>query len=97
MTLLENLQNDIRFYLSGNTPTAPLLKRVLLFLEDGEYTQADAYCEKVLDIAPTNGMAYLYKLLIELKVTDENALRMYSVPFDSAKAYKNAIVFEKLL
>ena len=35
-----------------------LLRRVGLFLEDGEWTQADAYCERILDMEPENARAY---------------------------------------
>ena len=36
-----------------------LLKRVSLFLEDGEWESAEEYCQKVLDIDPENAEAYL--------------------------------------
>ena len=42
---------------------APLLKRAFLFLEDGDWEEADEYCEKVLDRDPENARAYLGKLL----------------------------------
>ncbi len=42
---------------------APLLKRVFLFLEDGDWEEADEYCEKVLDRDPENARAYLGKLM----------------------------------
>ncbi len=38
-----------------------LLKRAFMFLEDGEWQSADEYAEKVLDIDPENGDAYLAK------------------------------------
>ena len=37
--------------------TAPLLKRAFMFLEDDNWQEADAYCEKVLDIDPENAQA----------------------------------------
>ena len=40
-----------------------LLKRAFMFLEDGEWQNADEYAEKVLDIDPENGEAYWCKLL----------------------------------
>ena len=42
---------------------APLLKRAFLFLEDGDWEEADEYCEKVLDRDPENARAYLGKLM----------------------------------
>lgn len=74
---------------TGNVDT--LLQRVAIFLESQEWSNANIYCEKVLDIAPTNGKAYLYKLLAEAKVSSEGALKHYSAPLDHLKAYKNAV------
>ena len=36
-----------------------LLKRIEMFLEDGDWDSADEYCEKVLDITPENAQAYV--------------------------------------
>jgi hypothetical protein len=46
----------------------PLLKRAFLFLEDGDWTSANEYCEKVLDSNPENANAYLGKLMSELRI-----------------------------
>lgn len=35
--------------MQGNADIAPLLKRAFMFLEDGEWNNANEYCEKVLD------------------------------------------------
>lgn len=70
---------------------APLLQRAKMFLEDRDWDSADIYCEKVLDIDPTNGQAYLYKLLIEAKVTREAALQSLNMPLEKLKAYRNAV------
>ena len=42
----------------------PLLERIGLFLEDRNFDDAAAYCERVLDTDPKNALAYLYKFLI---------------------------------
>ena len=47
----------------GSAGVAPLLKRAFMFLEDGNWQEADAYCEKVLDQDPENAQAYLGKLM----------------------------------
>ena len=48
-------------------PTAePLLKRGMLFLEDGDFVQADQYFERVLDLNPEEPRAYIGKLLAQL-------------------------------
>ena len=44
-----------------------LLKRAFMFLEDCNWQSADEYAEKVLDIDPENGEAYLDKFLVAVK------------------------------
>lgn len=74
---------------SGNIDT--LLQRAQIFLEDCDWNSAGIYCEKVLDIAPTNGQAYMYKLLAEAKVITFGSLQSYHKPLESLRAYKNAV------
>ena len=73
--------------------TAPLLKRAFTFLEDGNWQEADAYCEKVLDIDPENAQAYLGKLMVELKAGWREALKDCKEPFDGSKNYQKAVRF----
>lgn len=82
----------------GNANTAPLLKRAFMFLEDGDWNSANEYCEKVLDIDPENASAYLGKLLSELRVSKQEALKDQSEPFDHNNNYQKAVRFadEKL-
>ena len=82
----------------GNANTAPLLKRAFMFLEDGDWNSANEYCEKVLDIDPENAQAYLGKLLSELRVRKQDALKEQAEPFDHSNNYQKAIRFadEKL-
>lgn len=68
-----------------------LLQRAEMFLEDRDWDSADIYCEKVLDIDPTNGKAYVCKLLAEAKVTHESALKKFDTPLENLKAYRNAV------
>ncbi len=81
-----------------NVNVAPLLKRVYMFLEDGEWKEADEYCEKVLDIDPENGEAYFGKLLAELKVRSRDDLRNHTKLFNDSNNYQKAMRFgdEKL-
>lgn len=82
----------------GNANTAPLLKRAFMFLEDGDWTSANEYCEKVLDIDPENAQAYLGKLLSELRIRKLEALKDQAEPFDHSNNYQKAVRFadEKL-
>ena len=74
---------------------APLLERVFMFLEDGAWADADAYCEKVLDLDPKNGRAYLGKLLAELKVANMEQLQGISYrEYEHKASYEKAIRFD---
>ena len=79
--------------LNGNGSTAPLLKRVFLFLEDGNWAEADEYCEKVLDLDPECAEAYLGKLMAELQIKKIEQLKKYRKPFDKSQNYTNALRF----
>ncbi len=56
---------------SMQTASAPnvdsLLRRGTLFLEDNDWTNANTYFDKVLDIAPECGAAYLGKYLVKVQ------------------------------
>ena len=75
-----------------------LVKRVFMFLEDGEWKSADEYCEKVLDQDPENARAYLGKLMVELKVKKQEQLKKCAKPFDGNLNYQKIVRFgdEKL-
>ena len=59
---------------SGNANADPLLRRAFMFLEDGEWQSADEYAEKVLDIDPENGEAYLAKAMSDLKKRSRSSM-----------------------
>ena len=52
----------------------PLLKRAFLFLEEGNWKDGDAYCERVLDRDPECARAYIGKLMAELQVRKEEEM-----------------------
>ena len=72
---------------------APLLKRVFMFLEDGDWRSANEYCEKVLDQDPENAQAYLGKLMAECRVHKQENLKNCPVPFDVSNNYKKVVRF----
>ena len=80
---------------SGNagTDTAPLLKRAFMFLEDGNWSEADAYCEKVLDIEPENAKAYLGKLMAEYKIPRQGMLAGCNENFKTSSNYEKVMRF----
>ena len=76
-----------------NANAAPLLRRAFMFLEDGNWREADEYCEKVLDIDPENAKAYLGKLMAQLKVRNQDDLRNRPEPFDNNNYYQKIMRF----
>ena len=93
MTFIEDLKKDSLPYLADNAATAALLKRILLFLEDSEFIQADQYCEKVLDTEPENPLAYLYKLMASRRISSLKDLASAQYIIDDDSAYKKAVRF----
>ena len=79
--------------LQSGTNVNSLLQRAFMFLEDGDWSSADQYCEKVLDIEPQNGEAYLGKLMAELKVHRREDLSKQNTPFNERNNYKKALRF----
>lgn len=77
----------------GNTNIQPLLKRVFMFLEDGNFAEADEYCEKILDIDPECAQAYLGKLMAKLKVKKHEQLINCQNPFDDSNNYQKILRF----
>ena len=78
---------------AANSAVAPLLKRISLFLEDGNWQEADEYCEHVLDSDPENAQAYLYKLMAKMEVRKTEDLRNQAQPFDSEDMYRKTVRF----
>ena len=78
---------------SGDTNVAPLLKRVYMFLEDGDFSKADDFCEQVLNKDPENAEAYVGKLLTELKLKNRKELAECNEPFDGSSNYEKAMRF----
>lgn len=93
MNFVENLQNDFLPFLAEEAPTASLLKRIFLFLEDGEFIQADSYCEKVLDTEPENPLAYLCKLMASRRISSVKDLATSQYIIDNDSSYIKAVRF----
>lgn len=97
-----------RFSVNENTPNfdggqkivstahpeiVPLLQRVALFLEDSEFDRADEYCERILDMEPTNADAYLGKLLVEFRCTTREQLKQCNGSIADSKNYAKVLRF----
>lgn len=89
----ETAQTETPAEPAGNATLVPLLKRAQIFLEEGDFDDANNYCEKALDIDPENGKAYLYKLLAELRMRRESELSSYSQSLNTLPAFRIALRF----
>lgn len=78
---------------NGNANTASLLKRAFMFLEDSNWSSADEYAEKVLDIDPENAEAYLVKLMAMMKANIKENLKNCAETFDSNNLYRKICKF----
>ena len=74
----------------------PILERAFMALEDGEWKQADDFCEQVLNTDPRNVQAYLFKLMAELCVYKKEDLAKLEKPFDDSPHYSKIMRFGDL-
>ena len=77
----------------GGQRIEPLLKRAAIFIDDGEWEDAEAYCEKALDIDPECAQAYIYKLMIDLRVKKQDELADCKESFEENGNFKKAVRF----
>lgn len=52
----------------GDLTRMGLMRRTFMFIEDGDWSNAERYAEKILDIDPENGEAYLAKAMADLRI-----------------------------
>jgi len=52
----------------------PLIQRLYMFLDDGDFTSANNYIEKILDLNPMESEAYLARILVKNKMTSKECL-----------------------
>lgn len=72
---------------------APLLERAWIFLEDKNWNKAREYVERVLDMNPKCGEAYLIKMLAGMSLNNRNALKNWSHPLDGYDEYKKIMKY----
>ena len=78
---------------AGNANAAPLLKRAKMFLEDRDWSAADEYAEKVLDMDPECAEAYIVKLCAQLQLTKEEQLAKQHKVLESHPNFLKAMRF----
>ena len=70
-----------------------LMKRARLFMEDGDWTSANEYLDRVLDENAEYAPAYVGKVQVELKKSMENELSSCLDSFEESPNWKKAIRF----
>lgn len=78
---------------SRNATVDSLLKRAFMFLEDEEWDNANNYFEKILDIDPECGKAYIGLLMAQLCVKDIHDLVICEEPLENNPNYLKAIKY----
>ena len=93
--LLSKNEGSAAVHSDSKSAAEPLLTRAFMFLEDGNWKEADKYCEKVLDQDPENAKAYLGKLMAELHVKKKESLndRNNSFKLSVSSNYQKAVNF----
>lgn len=89
----EMVQESAQQQVGHTQEVAPLLRRIELFLEDGEFDRADDFCEQVLNIDPENTFAYLGKLLIEFRCKTKEELSSGNKLLENSKNYAKILRF----
>lgn len=78
----------------GATPGVdPLYRRACLFLEDGDFVQANEYFDRVLDLSPEFAPAYMGKLCVDKQINMEARLSDLREPIDEEPNFKKAVRF----
>lgn len=70
-----------------------LLERAFIFIEDQNYTKANEYLEKVLDIKPKCAKAYLGKVMCQIPVNKTEDLSNLPYSLLAYDEYKKALSF----
>ncbi len=78
---------------SDSAEKASFLRRASLFLMDGDWENANAYCEKVLDIDAECAEAYLYKLMAEMQVRKETDIGNQTGTIEHSNNYGKIMLF----
>ena len=69
------------------------LKRIFLFLEEGDWARADAYCEVVLNYNPESSLAYLGKLMSRLRLRKKEDLSKQAKSYEGEYEWRFALRF----
>ena len=77
----------------ANPSTGSLLERAQIFLDNGVYEKAIEYSERVLDLEPKNGNAYMIRLLADYKKNKTSDLRKIGKSIQSNVYFISALQY----
>ena len=78
---------------SGVATSDSLLERAVMFLDDGNFDEANLYFNRVLDIDPKCSKAYLGKVLCDLEMKKPDELAGYDKPLAQNPDFQKAARF----
>ena len=91
---INNISDSVVNIYGGNSQEKEnLIKRMLMFVEEGKREQALQYSERVLDMDPECAEAYLCKLLVSLNIRQISDLEKLQEPFDRNENYLKVIKY----
>jgi hypothetical protein len=100
---VERFTRDTRNNLISNASTEAikpslesLLRRAQLFLEDADFTNANQYIEKTLDISPEYAPAYIYRLMAQLRYCKEEDLSRAPIILSGYPDFNKALRFSNM-
>lgn len=76
--------------INANASEESLTVRVENFIEDADWSSADAYSNQILDVNPKNGYIYYLRILIENEVKSPQELINNSIDITESRNYKYA-------
>ncbi|MDE6110759.1 MAG: toll/interleukin-1 receptor domain-containing protein, partial [Eubacterium sp.] len=86
-------ENNSEYSNTQSASVSSLLKRTDMFLLDQNWSSANEYCEKVLDIEPENHKAYIRKAMAKYHCTEEEQLYQYGKDLTASGDFKKAVKF----
>ena len=86
-------QNTSLNFSKSNIDIDAYKKRVYVFLDNGEFDNAQNYCDKILDVIPDDAETYCMRLCAELHVKRFGDLSQQGKIFDTFSSYQNAMKF----
>ncbi|MBR5419569.1 MAG: toll/interleukin-1 receptor domain-containing protein [Lachnospiraceae bacterium] len=87
-------KNNGEANLGGNRNDIDAYKnRSIDFLENGEFSHAIEYCEKILDICPSDVDTYIVKLCAEKRIREKKELAKLNKSFENDSSYKSILKY----